>query len=98
MRQSAPPPKKAAMPAQILDGKALAAEMREDIRQRVAARKKRGQRPPGLAVILVGSDAASRIYVRNKHQACVDVGFISRAHDLSADTSEAKLLALIDEL
>ena len=98
MRQSAAPPKKTTMPAQILDGKALAADIREDIRQRVAARKKHGQRPPGLAVVLVGSDTASQIYVRNKHQACVEVGFVSRAHDLPADTSEKKLLALIDEL
>ena len=86
------------MPAKILDGKALAAEIREDIRQKVVVRKKHGQRAPGLAVVLVGSDPASRIYVRNKHQACVDVGFVSRAHDLPTDTSEAKLLALIDEL
>lgn len=82
------------MPAQLIDGKAFAAELRRDIRSRVGARS----RAPGLAVVLVGSDPASRIYVRNKHQACEEVGFVSRAYDLPADTSEAKLLALIDEL
>ena len=82
------------MPAQLIDGKAFAAELRRDIRQKVAARK----RAPGLAVVLVGQDPASEIYVRNKHQACEEAGLVSRAFNLPADTSEAKLLALIDEL
>ena len=82
------------MPAQLIDGKAFAAELRRDIRQKVAARK----RAPGLAVVLVGHDPASEIYVRNKHQACEDAGLVSRAFNLPADTSEATLLALIDEL
>ncbi|HLW73596.1 MAG TPA: bifunctional methylenetetrahydrofolate dehydrogenase/methenyltetrahydrofolate cyclohydrolase FolD [Gammaproteobacteria bacterium] len=82
------------MPAQLIDGKAFAAELRRDIRDRVSARS----RAPGLAVMLVGNDSASQIYVRNKHQACEEVGFVSRAYDLPTDTSESELLALIDEL
>src|SRR5215469_6581055 len=82
------------MPAQLIDGKAFAAELRRDVRGRMAARR----RAPGLAVVLVGSDPASQIYVRNKHQACEEVGFISKAYDLPVDTREDKLLALIDEL
>jgi methylenetetrahydrofolate dehydrogenase (NADP+)/methenyltetrahydrofolate cyclohydrolase len=82
------------MPAQLIDGKAFAAEIRRDIQRRVGAR----QRAPGLAVVLVGSDPASEIYVRNKRQACDEAGFVSRAFDLPADTSEGKLLGLIDEL
>ncbi|MGE5623942.1 MAG: bifunctional methylenetetrahydrofolate dehydrogenase/methenyltetrahydrofolate cyclohydrolase FolD [Bacillota bacterium] len=82
------------MPAQLIDGKAFAVELRRDIRGRMAARK----RAPGLAVVLVGSDPASQIYVRNKHQACEEVGFVSKAYDLPAATAEAKLLGLIDEL
>lgn len=82
------------MPAQLIDGKAFAAELRRDIRVRTGLRK----RTPGLAVVLVGSDPASQIYVRNKHQACEEVGFISQAYDLPADTSEGRLLELIDRL
>ena len=82
------------MPAQLIDGKAFAAELRRDIRARTGLRK----RTPGLAVVLVGSDPASQIYVRNKHQACEEVGFISQAYDLPADTSEGRLLELIDRL
>jgi len=86
------------MPARIIDGKALASEIREGIARRVAARISDKRRAPGLAVILVGSDPASKIYVRNKREACKQVGFVSRAFDLPADTSEAKLLKLINEL
>jgi len=86
------------MPAQIIDGKALASEIREGIARRVAARISDRRRVPGLAVVLVGSDPASQIYVRNKREACKQVGIVSRAFDLTADTSEAKLLKIIDEL
>ena len=82
------------MSAQLIDGKAFAAEIRRDIGARVAARK----RAPGLAVVLVGSDPASQIYVKNKRQACEEMGFLSRAFDLPAATTEAHLLTLIDEL
>jgi len=82
------------MPAQLIDGKAFAAELRQDVGRQAAARK----RPPGLAVVLVGADPASQIYVRNKRAACEEIGFLSKAYDLPADTAEAKLLDLIDEL
>ncbi len=82
------------MPAQLIDGKAFAAGLRQDVARQAAARK----RPPGLAVVLVGADPASQVYVRNKRQACGEAGFLSRDYDLPADTPEARLLALIDEL
>lgn len=86
------------MSAKRIDGKAIAKELRLEIKQQVAARLAAGQRAPGLAVILVGSDPASEVYVRNKRKACEEVGFVSRAYDLAADTSEAELLALISQL
>jgi methylenetetrahydrofolate dehydrogenase (NADP+)/methenyltetrahydrofolate cyclohydrolase len=86
------------MPAQIIDGKAIAGRIRQDLAARIAARVASGLRPPGLAVILVGDDPASRIYVRNKRSACTETGIVSRDYDLPATTSEATILALIDEL
>jgi methylenetetrahydrofolate dehydrogenase (NADP+)/methenyltetrahydrofolate cyclohydrolase len=86
------------MPAQLIDGKALAAEIRDGIRRRIAARLKESHREPGLAVVLVGRDPASQIYVRNKRLACKEVGFVSRAFDLPADTAESALLDLVDKL
>ncbi len=86
------------MSATIIDGKAIAAGIREEIRQRVQQRRRHGLRPPGLAVILVGDDPASRVYVSNKRRACEAVGFHSRAYDLPADVAQEALLDLIDEL
>ena len=86
------------MTARIIDGKAIAQELKARVRARVEARRAAGLRPPGLAVILVGDDPASRIYVRNKRRACEEVGFVSRAHDLPADVAEDELLARIDAL
>jgi methylenetetrahydrofolate dehydrogenase (NADP+)/methenyltetrahydrofolate cyclohydrolase len=86
------------MSAQILDGKAIAAELRLQIKGRVDDRRAAGQRPPGLIVILVGENPASQVYVRNKRNACEQVGFHSELMQLPADTSEAALLAIIDEL
>ncbi len=86
------------MAATIIDGKAIAAEIRGEIRQRVTARVARGQRPPGLAVILVGSDPASQVYVNNKRRACEAAGLLSKSYDLAEDIPQAELLALIDEL
>ena len=86
------------MSAQIIDGKAIAAELRQDIKARVEKRLAEGKRAPGLAVILVGADPASQVYVGSKRRACEEVGFVSVAHDLPAGTSESTLLALIDEL
>jgi methylenetetrahydrofolate dehydrogenase (NADP+) / methenyltetrahydrofolate cyclohydrolase len=87
-----------AMTARILDGKAIAAGIRDRIRQRVDRRLSAGRRPPGLAVILLGTDSASHVYVTNKRKACAEVGIVSKAHLLQAETSQADLLRLIDEL
>ncbi|MGB0722687.1 MAG: bifunctional methylenetetrahydrofolate dehydrogenase/methenyltetrahydrofolate cyclohydrolase FolD [Gammaproteobacteria bacterium] len=86
------------MTANILDGKAIAAEVRAQVKQAVDARTAAGKRAPGLAVVLVGSDPASQVYVRNKRRSCAEVGFISKAHDLPVETSQQDLLALIAEL
>ncbi|QJW99358.1 bifunctional 5,10-methylenetetrahydrofolate dehydrogenase/5,10-methenyltetrahydrofolate cyclohydrolase [Frigoriglobus tundricola] len=86
------------MPAQRLDGKALAATMRAEIAARVAARTAKGQRPPGLAAVLVGEDPASQTYVRNKHKACHDAGLASAVHTLPASTTQAGLLELVARL
>ncbi|HEY0675687.1 MAG TPA: bifunctional methylenetetrahydrofolate dehydrogenase/methenyltetrahydrofolate cyclohydrolase FolD [Immundisolibacter sp.] len=86
------------MPARIIDGKGVAAALRTALAARSAAFTARHGRPPGLAVLLVGSDAAAQGYVRNKRRACEEVGMASFAHDLPADTREAALLALIDRL
>ena len=86
------------MPAQLIDGKALAAEIRDRIRRRISVRLKENHRAPGLAVVLVGSDPASQIYVRNKRLACKEIGFLSHAFDLPADTAESSLLSLVDKL
>jgi len=86
------------MTASILDGNKLAQQVRAEIKERVDARLHRGQRPPGLAVLKVGSDAASEVYVRNKRRACVEVGFRSVADDLPADIAERTLLDRIDTL
>ncbi len=86
------------MPANIIDGKKIASQLRESIATSVADRLKAGKRLPGLAVIVVGTDPASEIYVRNKRKACKQVNFKSVSHDLAVDTSQATLLALIDDL
>lgn len=86
------------MTAQIIDGKTIAAELRKSLKQRIDKRLANGLRKPGLAVILVGNDPASEVYVRNKRKGCEEVGIESTAYDLAADTSEEKLLSLIDEL
>ncbi len=86
------------MSARILDGKAIAAEIRGVLRERVATLIAEGQRPPGLAVVLVGINPASQVYVRNKRRACEEVGFYSQPHELPADVSQAELLDLIDDL
>lgn len=85
------------MTAKIIDGKALAQQIRNEIAKKVASRTKQGLSVPGLAVIQVGSDPASKIYVKNKQKACDDVGFASFAFDYPSSTTE-ELLALIDEL
>lgn len=86
------------MTAHVLDGKQAAAELRQIIKERVAARVDAGLSRPGLAVILVGNDPASEVYVRNKRRACEEAGIRSIAHDLRVDVSEEKLIAKIDRL
>lgn len=86
------------MTAQLIDGKAIAARLRQQIAQRVDERCQQGLRAPGLAVILVGSDPASQVYVSHKRKDCAEVGFESRAYDLPESTSQEELLALIDAL
>ena len=86
------------MTAQLIDGKAIAARLRQQIAQRVAERRQQGLRAPGLAVILVGSDPASQVYVSHKRKDCEEVGFLSQAYDLPANTSQDELMALIDRL
>jgi len=86
------------MPAQLIDGKAIAAGIRADVRTRIDSRMADGHRAPGLAVVLVGNDPASQIYVRNKRRACEEAGIVSVAHDLPGDTEESELLQLIDQL
>ncbi|MBP6807861.1 MAG: bifunctional methylenetetrahydrofolate dehydrogenase/methenyltetrahydrofolate cyclohydrolase FolD [Chromatiaceae bacterium] len=86
------------MSARILDGKAIAADIRAGIKQQVNALVAAGGRQPGLAVVLVGDNPASRVYVRNKSAACAEVGFHSEMHLLDADVPQADLLALIDTL
>lgn len=86
------------MTAQLIDGKALARSIRNDIRKAVETRIAAGKRPPGLAVVLVGSDPASEVYVAHKRNDCEEVGFLSVSHDLPADTSQEDLMALIDNL
>lgn len=84
--------------ARLIDGKAIAVTLRQRIRNEVSALIEQEYRRPGLAVVLVGSDPASQIYVRNKRRACEEAGLISVAHDLPASVSEAQLLALIATL
>ncbi len=84
--------------AQIIDGKAEAAKVREEIAVKVKARVAEGLRSPGLAVILVGDDPASSIYVNKKGDACVEVGFESQIIRKAKETKQHELEALIDKL
>jgi methylenetetrahydrofolate dehydrogenase (NADP+)/methenyltetrahydrofolate cyclohydrolase len=86
------------MSAQIIDGKAIAKELLNNIKATIDNRITAGKRAPCLAVVLVGADPASAIYVRNKRKACDKVGIRSISHDLPADTTEADLFALIDSI
>lgn len=86
------------MSARLLDGKRIADALIDAMRLRVAARRRAGRRAPGLAVVLVGADPASAVYVRNKRRACERAGFVSFDFDLPASTPEAELHALIARL
>lgn len=82
----------------VLDGKAVAVKVREEARQRVKSFVDKFGRRPGLAVVQVGEDAASSVYVRNKRRSCAEVGIESFAYDLAATTSEEQVLTLIHDL
>src|SRR3712207_3399883 len=86
------------MTAQVISGTALAKNIKAELAQKIAQYTTQGKRAPGLAVILVGADPASQVYVGSKRKSCEEIGILSKSHDLPETTSEADLLALIDEL
>lgn len=86
------------MTARLLDGKALAEQIKRELTQRVRELTDRLGRPPGLAAILVGDNPASQVYVRNKRKACAEIGMASWLHQLPASTSQSELLRLVDAL
>jgi methylenetetrahydrofolate dehydrogenase (NADP+) / methenyltetrahydrofolate cyclohydrolase len=92
------PPARHAGGAILLDGKAVAAKVRAEVAQRSAEFMARHGRRPGLAVVQVGEDPASSVYVRNKRRSSIEAGIESFAHDLPASTSEAEILALVESL
>ncbi len=86
------------MTAQIIDGATIAKRIRANIKATVAERVEKGLSQPGLAVILVGADPASTIYVQKKRQACEEAGFLSKSFDLPESTNQESLLELVDQL
>ena len=86
------------MTAQILDGKAIAESLKQDLKRATDIRLESGKRPPGLAVILLGADPASEVYVSSKRRGCEEIGFKSTSYDLPMTTTEAELLELINTL
>ena len=86
------------MTAKVIDGKKIAAEVRNELKTAVDERNAHGKRPAGLAVILVGSDPASQVYVGHKRRACNEIGIYSRSYDLPAETTHHELVTLIDQL
>jgi len=84
--------------ANIIDGKAISAAIRAEIKESTEAFAKEYGFRPGLAVIIVGEDPASQVYVRNKRRACEEVGFYSEAYELPAETTQEELNALVDKL
>jgi methylenetetrahydrofolate dehydrogenase (NADP+)/methenyltetrahydrofolate cyclohydrolase len=86
------------MTASILDGKLVAEQLQQTLKEQVSERVNKGLRPPALAVILVGNHQASHIYVKNKRMACQLIGFTSHAYDLPENTQEQALLTLIQKL
>ena len=86
------------MPAKIIDGKKVSAEVREEVKLAVEKRVADGKRPPGLAVILIGGDPASQVYVGHKRKACNEIGIFSRSYDLPTETTQHELITLINNL
>jgi len=86
------------MTAQIIDGKQIAADVRRQVAARIETRTSQGKRAPSLAVVIVGNDPASHVYVRNKKNACKEVGIESISYDLPETTTQQELLDLVDKL
>ncbi|MEG9488345.1 bifunctional methylenetetrahydrofolate dehydrogenase/methenyltetrahydrofolate cyclohydrolase FolD [Mannheimia bovis] len=86
------------MTAQIISGSEIASKIKKGISEKIAQYVQQGKRKPGLAVILVGADPASQVYVGSKRKSCGEIGIESKSYDLSAETTEAELLSLIEEL
>lgn len=86
------------MTAKIIDGKQIAANVRQEVAEKITQRLSEGKRAPCLAVVIVGNDPASHVYVRNKKNACKEVGIESLSYDLPAETTQQALLDLVDEL
>jgi len=86
------------MAAQIIDGKKLAQDLKQQCKKRIDVRLANQQRAPGLAVVLVGADPASEVYVRNKRQSCDQIGVLSKSYDLPESTSQQELFDLVTEL
>lgn len=84
--------------ANIIDGKAISAQIRAELREKTEEFKKKNGFAPGLAVVIVGEDPASQVYVRNKHKACEDIGFTSFGYELPAETTQGELIALVEKL
>ena len=84
--------------AKIIDGKLISAQIREEIAEKVKKYNEKTGKLPGLAVIIVGEDPASQVYVRNKKKACEQVGFYSRVYELPAETTQEELNALVEKL
>ncbi|MFC7000977.1 bifunctional methylenetetrahydrofolate dehydrogenase/methenyltetrahydrofolate cyclohydrolase FolD [Pseudobowmanella zhangzhouensis] len=86
------------MPAQLIDGKLIAQRVRGHVAEQVSLIVESGKRAPGLAVVLVGADPASQVYVGSKRKACEEVGFVSKSYDLPSNTTQQQLLDLIEQL
>jgi len=86
------------MAAKIIDGKAISAEIRQDLVKKVNEIKAQKGVTPGLAVVLVGDNPASQTYVRNKHKSCQEIGVYSEVHKLPGDTGQAEVLSLVEKL
>lgn len=86
------------MTAQLIDGKKIAKQVRSNVASHIDTLREANKRMPGLAVVLVGSNPASQVYVANKTRACAEVGLVSKEYSLPANTTQDELLALVDQL
>jgi methylenetetrahydrofolate dehydrogenase (NADP+) / methenyltetrahydrofolate cyclohydrolase len=86
------------MPAKVIDGKAIAESIREEVKKSVQERMAQGLPVPGLATVIIGNNPASKVYVRMKHKACQEVGILSIGHELPSTTSQEEVEALVKEL